>query len=110
MIKEMVVKAYVIKKCLELGFDSWVVDWKMLLLSDNPLLEPDSTGSTYNFFAFKGSGIFIARSSSSSRKVWDGDFVLKFAAILELLVSRESSVGDYGNFVEVVAKFSERQA
>jgi len=102
LIKDIMVKAYVVKKCLESGFDSWVVDWNILPLSNKFLL--NSTDSKQEFYIDKGLGLFISRSSSSSCKIWG-----KFAANLESLVSEASPSSEYGNFVDEVSKFSERQ-
>lgn len=102
LIKDIMVKAYVVKKCLESGFDSWVVDWHILLLSNDFLL--NSTDPKQEFYSGKGLGFFIARSSSSSCKIWG-----KFAANLESLVSEASPSSEYGNFVDIVSKISGRQ-
>lgn len=102
LIKDIMVKAYVVKKCLESGFDSWVVDWHTLLLSNDFLL--NSTDPKQEFYSGKGLGFFIARSSSSSSKIWG-----KFAANLESLVSEASPSSEYGNFVDIVSKISGRQ-
>lgn len=101
MIKEMVVKAYVIKICLESGFDNWVISSNMLPLSSNP--ELDSTDSLNgDFYVGKNSRFFFARSSSSSRGIWDEKFVQKFAAT----VTQDSSLKLNADFIDVVEKFA----
>lgn len=108
LIKDIVVKAYVIKKCLESEFDSWVIDSNMLPLSNIPHL--DSTDSTDGpFYVGKVSRFFFVRSSSFSRKVWVERFVQKFASTAELLVSQDSSLKKKENFVDVVEKFAKNQ-
>ncbi|KAJ8450586.1 hypothetical protein Cgig2_020223 [Carnegiea gigantea] len=102
LIKDIMVKAYVVKKCLESGFDSWVVDWNILLLSNDFLL--NSIDPKQEFYSGKGLGFFLARSSLSSCKIWG-----KFATNLESLVSEPSPSSEYGNFVDIVSKFSGRQ-
>ncbi|KAL2941340.1 tRNA uridine 5-carboxymethylaminomethyl modification enzyme MnmG [Bienertia sinuspersici] len=106
-INELVVKAYVIKKCLESDFDSWVVDSNMLPLSSTPHL--DSTDSIEsNFFVSKSSKFFFVRSSSSSLRVWNERFVQKFARNVESLVSEDSLLKMKGNFADVVEKFAKK--
>ncbi|XP_010673797.1 uncharacterized protein LOC104890122 isoform X2 [Beta vulgaris subsp. vulgaris] len=109
LVKETVVKAYVIKKILDSGFDSWVITSDMLPLSSNP--ELDSTISIKNnFYVGKNSRIFVVRSSSSSQAVWDVRFVEKFASSVESLVTQDSSQKEKGNFADIVERFAENHA
>ena len=49
--KYILVKAYVIQKCLESRYNSWVVDGNMLFLNSAPFL--DVIDATYDFHARK---------------------------------------------------------
>ncbi|XP_021772221.1 uncharacterized protein LOC110736330 [Chenopodium quinoa] len=103
LIKETMVKAFVIKKCLESGFDNWVIASNMLPLISNPQF--DFTDSS--FYVGKDSRLLVVRSSSSSREVWDERFVQKFAATVETLISQDSLLKENGNFVDILEKFAE---
>ncbi|KAK9692268.1 hypothetical protein RND81_09G252700 [Saponaria officinalis] len=98
IIRDIVVKAYVIKKCLESRFDAWVISGNVLPLSDNALLASD--GSANDFYVGKGSRYFVARSSSSSQKIWGETFVQKLGNNVESLVGH-----DDGDFVAFIEKF-----
>ncbi|XP_074321216.1 uncharacterized protein LOC141657775 [Silene latifolia] len=98
LISETVVQAYVIKKCLESWFDTWVISGNMLPLTNNPLL--DIGDRTSDFYVGKGSRHFAVRISSSSRNIWGDVFVQRLADMTESLVGR-----DGGSFGDVVEKF-----
>ena len=84
--KDILVKAYVIQKSLESGFNSWVVDGNMLPLSSSPFL--DTIDANYDFHAGKTPEILFVRNSSSSRKVWVDDFIHKVAGMVDSVMGR----------------------
>ncbi|KAL9248314.1 hypothetical protein vseg_021651 [Gypsophila vaccaria] len=96
--QDIAVKAYVIKKCLETWFDTWVISSNTLPLSNDPLLF--SGVSDGEFYVGKGSRYFVARRSSSSQNIWGETFVQKLGNEVESLVGR-----DDGDFVAVIEKF-----
>lgn len=106
LIREIVVKAYVIKKCLESRFDSWVIASNILPLNNNPQFDT-TVFREGNFYVGKESRFFFVRSSSSSRGVWNEIFVQKLAASVESLVSQDSSLKENGCFADMVEKFAE---
>ena len=65
--KYILVKAYVIQKCLESRYNSWVVDGNMFFLNNAPFL--DVIDATYDFHAGKTPEILFLWSSSSARKI-----------------------------------------
>lgn len=97
-IKEIILNTYITKKCLEAGLNSYIVDGKRMLLINNALLVNYSPMS--DFYAFKASGIFYVRSTSSSRSIWDK------------MLSRAAAVADHmehENFASVMVKLLEKE-
>ncbi|PIA53855.1 hypothetical protein AQUCO_00900444v1 [Aquilegia coerulea] len=78
LIQEILVQAYVIKKCLDFGYDSWMVDGNMLPLSSNVLSDVDDF--TYNISVMENSKILFVRSSSTTAKIWGDKFIYENAA------------------------------
>ncbi|KAM5550918.1 hypothetical protein ABKV19_027322 [Rosa sericea] len=88
MINEILVKVYVLQKCLQSGYSSWMVDGNMLPVSSDAFVESDHS---YDFYIGKTSEFFFAGGLSSTRKVWDDDFISKFAMMVNsFLVTRQS--------------------
>jgi hypothetical protein len=101
LIKEIFVKAYVIKKCLDYRFNSWMVDGNMLFTSSDMFRE--STDPSYDFYVGKGLELFYARSTSSAGKFWDDDLFSKVVGVVDS--SRKgSSSSDGVSFVYIAAK------
>lgn len=103
LIKEISVKAYIIRKCLEYRFNSWMVDGNMLFTSGDMFL--DFTDPSYDFYVGKGLELFYARSTSSTEKFWDDDLFSKVVAA----VSKGSSSSDGVSFAYVAAKLLEQK-
>ncbi|KAJ6906872.1 hypothetical protein NC652_024316 [Populus alba x Populus x berolinensis] len=81
LMKNILVNAYVIKKCLENGYDSLIVDANMLFLSKvQEFIDP-----TNDFYAGKSLGFFFVRSSSSAQEIWAGLLKKVAATIVKLL-------------------------
>jgi hypothetical protein len=101
LIEETFVKAYVIKKCLDYRFNSWMVDGNMLFTSSDMFRE--STDPSYDFYVGKGLELFYARSTSSAGKFWDDDLFSKVVGVVDS--SRKgSSSSDGVSFVYIAAK------
>ncbi|XP_015577465.1 uncharacterized protein LOC8262860 isoform X2 [Ricinus communis] len=98
---DVLVKGYVIKKCLE-HYNSWMVDTNMLLVNDD--LFHGFVGASNDMYAGKRSEIFFVRGSSSARKIWTDDFVNKVGTA----VDQASSSGGSRNFVYAVSKLLEQ--
>ncbi|KAL6988548.1 hypothetical protein U1Q18_014300 [Sarracenia purpurea var. burkii] len=86
LTKDILVKAFVVKKALELGYNAWVLDGNMLDIK----------------------ALFV-RSSSSSKKVWAEDFIDTVAVMAESLKSKGLFSMDGGNFAYIVAKILEQK-
>ncbi|CAK7330719.1 unnamed protein product [Dovyalis caffra] len=99
LMKNVLVNAYVIKKCLENGYDSLMVDANMLFLSKvQEFMNP-----TNDFYAGKSSRFLSVRSSSSAQEIWLG-LLKKVAAT----IGKVSLQGESTNFVFLVVKFLEQ--
>ncbi|XP_065849651.1 uncharacterized protein [Euphorbia lathyris] len=73
-VVDIIVKSYVIQKCLEYNYHSWIVDASMLFTS-NDLFHKFINTST-DLYAGKSSEMLFLRSSSPARKIL-GDGLLK---------------------------------
>ncbi|KAB2625738.1 hypothetical protein D8674_017398 [Pyrus ussuriensis x Pyrus communis] len=81
------IKAYVLRKCLESRYNAWVVDGNILPVSSDLFVESDPS---YDFYIGKSSELFFA-SRSFAQKVDGDDFISKFATMASsLLVKRQS--------------------
>lgn len=105
-IKSILAKAYVIKKCLENGYNLWVVDGNMLFLSADLFLE--SKDPNDDFFLASSLELLYARSSATAKKMWDDNFLSKVVSMAEDLARKSSpSLGDL-SFVHVMANLLEQ--
>lgn len=84
LINSILAKAYVIKKSIELGYNSFVMEGNMFLVKGYPYLDFDHT---YDFYTGKNSGFFFTRSSTSARKIWVDKFISEIAVRLKSLSS-----------------------
>nr|XP_043627561.1 uncharacterized protein LOC122599169 [Erigeron canadensis] len=79
--KEIIVKAYVIKKALEMKYDTWMLDHNMLPVKADLFLGSIKLDSTADFYAGKRFGLLVARSSGSG--FWTDRFVNEIARVAE---------------------------
>lgn len=101
LINKILVNAYIIKKSLENGYSSWVVDGNMLPVR-SPYVEYDPI---YDFYTGKSLELLFVRSSSSAQKTWVDKFISKIAETVDSLKS-QSKKGT--NYVHIMAKFLEQ--
>ncbi|XP_009131269.1 uncharacterized protein LOC103855966 [Brassica rapa] len=73
-VKEALSSAYVVMKCLELGYSIWVFSSNALLV-DEDLILLDSIRSGYDFYIGESSGVLIVLSSPVSRKLWRNELM-----------------------------------
>ncbi|CAJ1950651.1 unnamed protein product [Sphenostylis stenocarpa] len=104
-IMGILAKTYVIKKCIENKYNTWVMDGSMLLTSDL-LSEPENLND--DFLVANNFELFYAKSSSSSEKIWVDAFVLKVAAAAESLAGKDSETHDSLSFIHIVTKLLEQ--
>ncbi|CAH8303582.1 unnamed protein product [Eruca vesicaria subsp. sativa] len=72
-VKEALGNAYVVKKCLELGYSTWVFSSNVLLVDEGLLL--DRIRSEYDFYIDESSGVLIVQSSLATQKLWSNEFM-----------------------------------
>ncbi|QHO52307.1 Transferring glycosyl group transferase, putative [Arachis hypogaea] len=99
-IKSILAKAYVIRKCIQNRYNTWVINGNMLLNSN---LLSESSDLNKDFFVANNLDFFYAKSSSSSEKVWSNDFVSKVVALADSLARKDDGI----RFVYVVKKLLE---
>ncbi|KAL6598828.1 hypothetical protein ACP70R_046088 [Stipagrostis hirtigluma subsp. patula] len=68
IIKEPLVSSYVIKCCLDLGYNLWVLNGNMITLGSE-LTEP--LDQSLDFFPSEPAGLMFIRSSPDSKKAWN---------------------------------------
>ncbi|XP_028780788.1 uncharacterized protein LOC114737055 [Neltuma alba] len=105
-IKSILAKAYVIRKCLENGYNLWVVDGNVLFLSADIFSE--SKDPNDDLFLAPSLELLYARSSTTAKKIWDNNLVSKVASMAEDMARKSSlSHGDL-SFVHVIANILEQ--
>lgn len=107
VVKEIWVKASVIKKCLELGFDSWVIDGNAIPISG---LFSKPMDPSYSFFAAKDVELMLVKSSPTSLKVWVDDFIFKVVAAGNPLMGSSSLSAEHRHFAYFATKALEDNA
>ncbi|XP_018813939.1 uncharacterized protein LOC108985923 [Juglans regia] len=106
LIKEILVKAYVIKSCLGFRYNSWMVDVNMLFIRSDLFLE--TIDPTYDFYVGKNFKLFYVRGSSSAKKFWVDDLLSKITEMVD--DSRKVALpGDGIHFVYMAAKLMEQK-
>ncbi|KAL2510928.1 glycosyltransferase family protein 2 [Abeliophyllum distichum] len=98
LIKEILVEAFVTKKCLELGYSTWLVDGNMIPLASDLFL--NSFEQTNDFVVGKSYRILYVRSSSAVLKIWVDDFIHEAATLVNTL-RKDSVSSDSGLFYAV---------
>uniref|UniRef100_A0A1D1ZKY7 Ornithine carbamoyltransferase n=1 Tax=Anthurium amnicola TaxID=1678845 RepID=A0A1D1ZKY7_9ARAE len=95
--KEILIKAYIVKKSLECGYNTWVVEGDMIPI-DDAFDEP--IGSSHDFFASTAAELLYAKSSPASLKTWNDDIIYDLAvAARSLATSGGATVVDHKGFV-----------
>uniref|UniRef100_A0A2P2JDR9 Uncharacterized protein n=2 Tax=Rhizophora mucronata TaxID=61149 RepID=A0A2P2JDR9_RHIMU len=102
LMTDIIVKACIIKKCLEVGYDSWTVDANVLFGKNDPFQE--FSNLINDFYVGKTMDFFFAKSSPSARSIWSDVFLDKVAST----VSQTSIPRERRNFVSIVGKLLEQ--
>ncbi|CAN0905230.1 hypothetical protein LINGRAHAP2_LOCUS23548 [Linum grandiflorum] len=97
----ILLKAYLMEKCIEQGLNAWIVDANVLFVN-NELLE-ELTDRTNHFYGSKTLEIFFARSSSSVQKVVGKGFLNKITSMVN-----EASSSENRNIAQVLSKLLEQ--
>ncbi|XP_062196837.1 uncharacterized protein LOC133899781 [Phragmites australis] len=78
IIKETLVTSYVIKSCLDLGYNLWVLNGNMISLGSK-LIKPSD--QSFEYFTAEYVGLMFIRSSLSSKKAWNELIMLRVKAM-----------------------------
>ncbi|KAF8395746.1 hypothetical protein HHK36_019697 [Tetracentron sinense] len=106
LVKEILVKAYIIKKCLESRHNSWVIDGNVLPVSSDAFSDVSDPSDLY---AAKDLEFLFVRSSAALSEIWVDGFISKVAAMANSLLGRESLSRDCMNFGCLAAKSLEQK-
>lgn len=105
LVKDTLVKAYVVKKCLEYRYNSWIVNGNTLFVNSDLFLE--SIDPTYDFYVGKSLELLYVRGSASAEKFWFDDILSKVPAMVD---SRKVVISRNGiGFVSVAARLFEQK-
>lgn len=99
--KEVLAKAYVVKKCLDYKYNTWVVGANLILTSSDMLTNSTDYANLDIFYGGKNLELLFVRSSSSVLKAWTTDFIYKVVAMVE--------PGDSRYFADTVANLLLKQ-
>ncbi|XP_074584646.1 uncharacterized protein LOC141840530 [Curcuma longa] len=99
-VKETWVKASIIQKCLEFGYDTWLIDGNMIP-SGGSL--PELPNSSYNLAVGKDVELLFVKSCPSSVKIWKGEYVHKVATASKFLIANNSQPTRDKSFMHLVA-------
>ncbi|PON74114.1 Nucleotide-diphospho-sugar transferase [Parasponia andersonii] len=102
LISSILVKSYVIKKNMELGYSSLVMEGNMLLVKGYPYLDFDNI---HDFYTGKSSGLFFVRNSTSARKIWVDKFIPASVVMLKSLLGKQEST----SFAGIMGKLLEEK-
>ncbi|GMI81620.1 hypothetical protein like AT5G12260 [Hibiscus trionum] len=98
-MKEILSKAYVVKKSLEFGYNTWVLDGDMVFVN-NDLFHP-----TDNFYAGERLDLFFVKNSPSAHKFWTDAFLHDIAVMADKVSPPRGSK----NFASVMRKQLEQK-
>ncbi|XWS71285.1 hypothetical protein CRYUN_Cryun03dG0125500 [Craigia yunnanensis] len=102
-MKDILLKAYLVKKSLEFSYNTWVLDGNMVFVNNDLFLE--SIDSTDNLYAGESLDLFFVKNSPSAHKIWADDFLYDVTAMVDKMsLPRESR-----NFASVMAKLLEQK-
>uniref|UniRef100_A0A0D9UZS7 Glycosyl transferase 64 domain-containing protein n=1 Tax=Leersia perrieri TaxID=77586 RepID=A0A0D9UZS7_9ORYZ len=100
-VKEIVVKAYVIKNCLDLGYNLWVLNGNMISLGSK-LIEPSD--QSFDLFAAESVDSMFLRGSQDSKRTWNELVILRMADGMMSSRIDFSSALEHKNFVHMITK------
>lgn len=108
LTKETFVKAYVVKKSLELGFSILVADSNRVPLNSDSFLNFIDPDAVNDFFVGQNLELVFVRSSSSASKTWSDNILTQLGA--ELITNTASNSDPTGkNFAYLVKKLFEQK-
>ncbi|KAI4386199.1 hypothetical protein MLD38_004153 [Melastoma candidum] len=108
LMKGIMAKVYVLKTCVEVRYDIWLLDGNVLV----PNLDIFSTSgdSIFDLYVLKSLSGFLLRSSSTVRRVWKGSFADEAEAMTRSLLDKNSGKGEHISMVGTVTSLLESRA
>lgn len=82
LIKELLVKAYTIKKCMELGYNTLMIDGNVIPINDS---FSQISEKSYDFLTEKDVELLFTRYSQSSVNIWSDEFIYKMLSAAKSL-------------------------
>ncbi|XP_022153018.1 uncharacterized protein LOC111020622 [Momordica charantia] len=104
LAKLVLAKFYIIKSCLELGYNPGLVDENILFVNGGDPLADFSLAD--NIFIGQSFELFFVKSSSSAQKMWANHIVPEAEVMVESLMSKGSKDGT--SFVGITTKLLEQ--
>ncbi|KAG6605951.1 hypothetical protein SDJN03_03268, partial [Cucurbita argyrosperma subsp. sororia] len=105
LVKLVLAKFYIVKSCLELGYNPGLVDGNMLFVNGDPFTDSSLAD---DIFCGQSVEIFFIKSSSSAQKMWASHIVPEAEAMVESLMSRGASSRYDISFVGIANKLLEQ--
>ncbi|XP_020585921.1 uncharacterized protein LOC110028428 [Phalaenopsis equestris] len=103
-MKEILAKSIIVKRCLELGHETWVIDGNILPLRDIFFELPNPACSF--LFAKNLEMVFVKKSRVSS-KIWDDDFISKLVSHAGSVEGGDLASTNYKHFAYFARKVLE---
>ncbi|GMI92324.1 hypothetical protein like AT5G12260 [Hibiscus trionum] len=103
VMKEILLKAYVVKTSLEFSYNTWVLNGNMVFV-DNDLFH-ESVDPADDFYAGESLDLFFVKTSPSAHKIWTDAFLHDIA----VMVDKDSVSRDSRNFASVMTKLMEQK-
>lgn len=91
-----------IKKCLDSGYNSWVIDGSIVPISSDAFSVANDP--LYDFSVAKDFELLFVRSSSKAAEIWVHDFIYKVAASVKSLMGSELLSREHRHFVYFVSE------
>ncbi|KAG6512987.1 uncharacterized protein LOC121977175 [Zingiber officinale] len=99
-VRETWVKASIIQKCLEFGYDTWLIDGNMI---PNGGSLPELPNSSCNLAVAKDVELLFVKSRPSSLKIWNSEYVHKMATASKFLLANNSQLMRDESFMHLIA-------
>ncbi|KAI4382153.1 hypothetical protein MLD38_008152 [Melastoma candidum] len=108
LMKGIMAKVYVLRKCVDARYDAWLLDGNVLVPNLDIFSTPRDT--TFDLYILKSLSGFLLRSSSTVRRAWTGSFADEAEATTRSLLDKNSGKGDHVNIVGIVTSLLESRA
>lgn len=102
LLQETLVKAYVIKKCLDLGYDSWVMASNVIPVSGD--IFSNAKDLSYDASASRNSKILFVRNSPRISKIWNDVFIFKIGKVTDSMITSNKVALKTSHFSDLVVR------